>query len=237
MIFVHELHEVVGAREEAFEAAFRDRLVPALTDDDDARLLYFLHHAHGSGASYRVVTITALRDAAAFWRLQERFDTGDLADWMIELDDLRHDVIGKLLVPLRWSPLSRVELAEVPADGRLHEQSLFMEDTVWPFEGKLEEYVRRAGSHYLAEMRRNAQSERGTLLEIQAGFRTAFGAGRRREIVLWQKFVEPRGLRPLLMREVPAEFKQAGSWMHDALELRDRWESRLLRTAAWSPFW
>ena len=75
MIFVHELHEVVGAREEAFEAAFRDRLVPALADDDDARLLYFLHHAHGSGASYRVVTITALRDAAAFWRLQERFDT------------------------------------------------------------------------------------------------------------------------------------------------------------------
>ena len=76
-----------------------------------------------------------------------------------------------------------------------------------------------------------------TLLEIQAGFRTAFGAGRRREIVLWQKLVEPRGLRPLLMSEVPAEFKQVGSWMHDALELRDRWESRLLRTAAWSPFW
>jgi hypothetical protein len=27
-----------------------------------------------------------------------------------------------------------------------------------------------------------------------------------------------------------------GTWMHDALSLRDRWESKLLRTATWSPF-
>jgi hypothetical protein len=25
-------------------------------------------------------------------------------------------------------------------------------------------------------------------------------------------------------------------WMHDALDLRDRWESRLLRAARWSPW-
>ena len=55
--------------------------------------------------------------------------------------------------------------------------------------------------------------------------------------MLWQKLVQPRGLRPLLTSEVPAEFKRPGSWMHDALELRDRWESKLLRAAAWSPLW
>jgi hypothetical protein len=27
-----------------------------------------------------------------------------------------------------------------------------------------------------------------------------------------------------------------GTWMHDALQLRDRWESKLLRTTTWSPF-
>ena len=26
-----------------------------------------------------------------------------------------------------------------------------------------------------------------------------------------------------------------GTWMHDALELRDQWTSRLLRTSSWSP--
>ena len=99
MIFVHELHEVVGAREDAFAAAFRDRLVPALADDDDARLLYFLHHAHGSGASYRVVTITALRDAAAWQRLLERVHDGDLRELAERTDSLRHEVTGKLLTP------------------------------------------------------------------------------------------------------------------------------------------
>jgi hypothetical protein len=29
--------------------------------------------------------------------------------------------------------------------------------------------------------------------------------------------------------------KAPGTWMHDALEVRDQWVSRLLRTSAWSP--
>jgi hypothetical protein len=36
--------------------------------------------------------------------------------------------------------------------------------------------------------------------------------------------------------EVPEHYKAPGTWMHDALEVRDRWESRLLRTARWSPW-
>lgn len=35
----------------------------------------------------------------------------------------------------------------------------------------------------------------------------------------------------------PPELKQPGAFMHDALQVRDRWESRLLRASAWSPFW
>jgi hypothetical protein len=38
-----------------------------------------------------------------------------------------------------------------------------------------------------------------------------------------------------LTREVPAERRGPGTWMNDALAYRDQWESRLLRTAAWSP--
>ncbi len=237
MLLLREEHKVIGLREDDFEEAIRDEWMPALAKSEDARLLYYANLAHGSGLAYRVVTYTLLRDGASWGRLVDRVHHGDLKSLAEKLDSLRYDVESKQLLPLPWSKVQQIEIEGVPTEPGEHELSVFMEDTVWPFEGKLEEYVRRAGSHYLEEMRRNAQSERGTLLEIQAGFRTAFGAGRRREIVLWQKLVEPRGLRPLLMREVPAEFKQAGSWMHDALELRDRWESRLLRTADWSPFW
>src|SRR5262249_9466530 len=158
------------------------------------RLLYFLKHAHGSGASYRVVTITALHDAAAWERTAVRIDRGDLRDESCALDALRHDVTAKLLVPLPWSPLQGIDPSSVPSEAPpAHELSLFMEDTVWPHEDQLETYVERSGNHYLAEMRRNAERG-GTLLTILAGFRTAFGAGQRREIVLWQKITELRGL-------------------------------------------
>lgn len=233
-MFLHEVHEVDGRREDEFEAAFREGWMPALAAGDDARLLHFLHHAHGTGVSYNVVTVTAVRDGAAWERLARRIDCGDLAKWAHDVDSLRHDVTAKLLLPLPWSPLQEVDLAAVPSDGAEREATIYMEDTVWPHEGLLEDYVERSGSHYAREMAE--QREKGaSILEIQASFRTAFGTGRRREILLWQKVVQPKAIVPLVAREVPARYKQPGTWMHDALELRDRWESKLLRSASWSP--
>lgn len=233
MLFLHEVHEVVGAREEEFDAAVRDDWLPKLARGDDARLLYFLRHAHGSGVSYNAVTLTAIRDGAAWERLVRSVEGGDLRDASRHLDGLRHDVTAKILIPLPWSPLADVDLGAVPTSGVEHEPALFMEDTVWPYEGRLEEYVERSGSHYAREMREDAGAR---LLRVEGGFRTAFGSHRRREVVLWQKLVQPRGLRPLLTREVPPEYRKPGTWMHDALELRDRWESKLLRTVSWSPW-
>jgi hypothetical protein len=235
VLFLHEIHEVVGAREDAFEAAFREVWRPALACDSDARLLYFLQHAHGSGPSYQVVTLTAVRDGAAWERLAQRVAGGDLAGWVQQLDELRHDVTAKLLVALPWSPLRDLDLDAVPVHEVDHEPALFMEDTVWPFEGRLEEYVLRAGTHYAAEMARAGEAGRA-LLRVEAGFRPAFGSHRRREVVLWQKVLEPRALTGLLTHEVPPEYKCPGTWMHDALALRDRWQSKLLRTARWSPW-
>jgi hypothetical protein len=231
MLFLHEVHEVIGNRDETFESAVRDGWMPALAATEEARLLYFLRQAHGTGPSYRSVTITALRDGAAWERLARRVEAGDLRDWSRYADTLRHEVRAKLLAPLPWSPLQTVDLANVPTAPAEHAASLFMEDTVWPFEGRLDDYIERAGSHYAREMR----SAREHLLTVDASFRTLLGSHRRREIVLWQKVVHAERLVPLLTRELPAELDRPGTWMHDALDLRDQWESRLLRTAAWSP--
>ena len=236
MLLLHEVHEVIGSRETEFEAAYRDGYLPTLASGDDARLLYFLHHAVGTGPSYNVVTITALRDGAAWDRLAERVDAGDLRDWSVSLDDLRHDVRAKWLVPLPWSPLQKIDLEAVPADGGEHELALFMEDTVWPYEGGIETYIEAAGSHYAEEMRQR-DAEGGALLEIQASFRTRFGSHLRREIILWQKITSNSGLLGLLTTEIPERFKQPGLWMHDGLAVRDRWHSKLLRTSAWSPWY
>jgi hypothetical protein len=236
VLLLRETHEVVGAREHEFDEAFRDGWIPALARTSGARLLYYLRHAHGTGPSYHVVTWTALRDAAAWGELATRVATGDLRVLAESLDRLRHDVSAKMLVPLPWSPLQEVDLATVPYEPREHELSLFMEDTVWPDESRLEEYVAASGSHYAREMREHAERGRA-LLRVEASLRPAFGSHRRREVVLWQKVVEPRGLLPLLTREVPEQYRQPGTWMHDALALRDRWQSRLLRTVSWSPWW
>ena len=67
---------------------------------------------------------------------------------MRDLDELRHEVDAKLLVPLPWSPLQEVSFDEVPVDGREHEMSLYMEDTMWPYEDKFEEYIVRCGEVY-----------------------------------------------------------------------------------------
>ncbi len=116
MLFMHEVHKVRGRAEAEFEAAFREGWMPILGAGAEARLLWYANHAHGSGPAYTVVTVTGFRDGAAWQRLARRIQTGDLRQWMRELDELRHDVMSdalayreqwesRLLRTSAWSPL------------------------------------------------------------------------------------------------------------------------------------
>jgi len=234
MWLLHETHAVRGEVEDAFDALLRERWIPQVAETAGARVAWVLRHTHGTGISYRLITLTALENAAAYAALTERVARGSLRETAIELDSLRHDVEAKLLEPLPWSPLQQLDLASVPAEGADHAPTLYMEDTVWPREGKLEEYVTRSGAHYAEEMAGHERSGHA-MLRVQAGFRTVYGSGKRRELVLWQKVVDPKLVLGLLTHEVPAKLKAPGTWMNDALGLRDQWESRLLRTTRWSP--
>jgi hypothetical protein len=228
-LFLHEVHHVRGALEEQFEAHYRDRWMGELAATDDARLLWYCHQAHGSGPAYRIVTVTAVRDGGAYERLVARVQGGDLRAWARELDGLQHGSEGKVLTPLEWSPLGEVDLASVPVDPKGdHALTIYMEDTGWPHK-PLDDYTAFWGEVYAPMI---AASQ---LLQIRAVFQTAHGSGRRPEAILWQEVVSHEGLLRLLETETPAQLKQPGTFMHDALLLRDQWESRLLRTAAWSP--
>ncbi|HEY2427458.1 MAG TPA: hypothetical protein VGI06_00905 [Acidimicrobiales bacterium] len=235
-IYLHEAHRVVGSAEDEFEAAYRDPggWMDVLGRGEDARLLYFLDHAHGSGPSYQVVTITAVADGQAWERLARRTLDGDLAGWALRTDRLRHDVTTKLLLTAPWSPLIDVDLAAVPATPAEHESTLFMEDTGWP-DAALDDYVEFWGRDYYPLLARQPEASR--LLEIQACWVTAYGAGRRPEAILWQRVHNLARLEQLFMIEVPPEHKAAGTYMAEGLKYRDQWESRLLRTAGWSPRW
>lgn len=234
MLIVHEVHRVDGASEHEFEAAFRDRWLPELAGGDDARLLAFLHHAHGTGRAYQVVTLTGVRDGAAYERLVGRVQDGDLRSWAADVDRVRHDVSATILVTVPWAPPLIAELADVPTAVTTHPLTVFMEDTARPHEGKLDAYLDAARDHYAPSLAEGRHGGRA-MLSLETVWQTAWGAGSRRAVVLWQRVRDPAALGRLIGSEIPAEHRAPGTWMHDALAVRDDWESRLLRTSSWSP--
>lgn len=234
MFFVHETHTLTGTTEGDFEALYRDEWLPALAKHDGVRLLHFLHHTHGTGPSYTAVTVTGVADGAAWEALAGAIRDGELAPLARAADALRADHAAKVLAPLPFSPLQDLDLAEVPTAATEHEPALFMEDTAWPYPGKFADYLEKAGTLYVETLRKAKEAGMG-ILELEAAFSPEFGTGRLREIVLWQRVRRPDALLGLLTTEVPPEYRGPGTWMHDALEVRDRWESRLLRSAPWSP--
>jgi hypothetical protein len=231
LLFLHEVHQVNGRHEDAFEAHVTD-WAAALRAGDDARLAWYLKLAHGTGRAYFHTTLTAVRDGSGYERLARRVQDGDLRTWAAHADTLRHEVTGTLLLPVSWSPpiiddfdaIGEAEPAASPA--------LFMQDRAWPYEAKLDEYLEAARTHYAPSLEQRTER---SLLELVGVFQAALGANRRREVVLWQRVLFPERLVGLFTRDLPAHVKSAGTWMHDALAVRDDWESQLLRTCQSSP--
>ncbi len=231
MLFVHEVHTVVGTGAADFEEAYRDGWMPMLARGSDARLLWYFDHAHGSGPAYHAVTVTGVEDGASWLRLAQRMATGDLQTWARHLDGLQHRSHGRILTALGWSP-SIGSLADVPTDPAEREPTMYMEDTMWPFPGKVHQYIEAAGSVY-----RSALGAEGSQVQmsIELALQTMPGAGRHPEVTLLQKLSSLPLLIRLLTNDLPAEVTGPGSWMHEALDLRDQWQSKLLRTSSWSP--
>jgi hypothetical protein len=103
---------------------------------------------------------------------------------------------------------------------------------MWPFPGKIGEYIKAAGGVY-----RPALGSEGSQMHmnIELALQTMPGAGRYPEVTLMQKLSSLPRLIGLLTKDIPPEITGPGSWMHEALDLRDQWQSKLLRTAVWSP--
>ena len=233
MLFMHEIHKVMGRHAPTFEQLFRTEWMDALAGDERMRLLWYLNHAMGSGPSYQVVTITALTDGEAWEALTERTLNGDMRELMDRLDVCRYEVTGKLVMPVYWSALQSVDLGSVPTDGRTHELSIYMQDTGWPH-APLDDYIAFWDEEYWRIMREVEPANK--LLDIVACFAVAQGSGIRPEAILMQKVVNTSILGGLLTSaEKHDPDTWPGSYMAKGLDVRDQWESKLLRTSAWSP--
>jgi hypothetical protein len=228
MIFLHELHEVVGGRMDEFGDAVRRHWRPLVEEDGHARLLWFWELTHGTGASYQATSITAVESWAAWGDLAARM-AGDprWRDWQRRASALRREVTAKLLLPTPWSPLQTVDLAAPEPDREVDTPALHLHDTGWPFPGKLEEYVEALGTIFYP------QTRHARMISVVACWTVAPGTGRHHEVVLLQRIEEWAQFTALLARG--EQGRQRSGWMVEGLRFRDRWESRLLRCARWSP--
>jgi hypothetical protein len=123
-------------------------------------------------------------------------------------------------------------LSAVPVDAVDHEPVLYMEDTMWPFPGKIRAYIEASGTIYQKALQAPSSQMH---MSIQLALQTLPGAGRYPEVTLLQQLSELPPLIRLLTNDPPPAVMSPGSWMHEALELRDQWQSRILRSARWSP--
>ena len=71
------------------------------------------------------------------------------------------------------------------------------------------------------------------MISVAACWTVAPGTGRHHEVVLLQKIENWELFAALLARG--EQGAQRGGWMVEGLRYRDRWESKFLRCAAWSP--
>jgi hypothetical protein len=236
MLFLHETHRVIGEKEDAFEATMRDGWMKLLAEGDDGRLLWYFNHAMGTGVSYNVITITAIRDGAAWERVARAVQKGALTDWAHQADQFRYDVVGKVMIPSYWSPMQEVDFTAVPTDGTEHELSLFMHDTGWAFaQAPLDEYITFQDDLYFSPMKNHPEAAGN--IDLQAFFQNAHGAGKRKECVFMQKLLDPQLLLQLITNDMTPEHKGPGTYMGEGLKYRDQWESKLVRPSRWSPLY
>ncbi len=227
MLYLHETHEVVGGKLEELERCLRERWVPLIEAHAAAKLLWFWHHTHGTGPSYHAISITAVRDWAAWGELVHR-SLHDAAwrDWYAAAWQYRREVTSKLLLPTAWSPLQDVDFSTM-ASAANAPVSLYLHDTGWPYPGKLDEYTNALGTIFYPATRQSK------MISVEACWTVCPGAGRFHEVVLLQKILNWEAFSHLLTSgERPS---RPGDWMQEGLKYRDRWESKLLRPASWSP--
>ncbi|HEY6533352.1 MAG TPA: hypothetical protein VIY72_13675 [Acidimicrobiales bacterium] len=129
MLFVHDIHAVMGERQFEFEESYRDVLGPG-SESDGSRLLWYLHAAHGSNDAYHDVVITAFRDWEAWDRHVRRLRYGDLANWWSEASGQCYSSRSTLLVSTDWSPLAGRAFEDLPLGPPDAGDRLYREDTL-----------------------------------------------------------------------------------------------------------
>ena len=227
-VFVlHQLHRLSDSSAEAFEAIWRDDLMGALAQNPGIRLLWYATVSDISLHGEEAITMVGIRDTEALSHLAEQSRTGTLASLFGKLHGLRSDIESRLLKPLRHNRL-KPDFDAIRTDAVEHKTAAYMHDFVAPRIGKRRGYEQAMEQIYMS-LDVNAE------ISIWAGMEPV--VGHIPEQLNISRIQSDERLFSLLTSNAPRERKQPGEWMHDALAVRDRWTTRLVRCTSWSPMY
>ncbi len=229
MRYIHQILRVPLPRRAALEARLRDDWLPAVARGGDARLAWVASAMDLAVRADEVCAITVLRDDAALARFGERVRTGDLASLAAEVAGETTSMEVRLLAPLRYNPFT-FELDAIPAEPVVAPTTSYMHDFVPPVIGQNRGYEDLMEARYMA-----LSDQELSNVVLRGAFETVAGGGPMPEHFNLSEIRSTDGLIQLLAHEIPKEYKAMGTWMWEALGVRDRWTTRLVRSAAWSP--
>ncbi|GMU77974.1 MAG: hypothetical protein AMXMBFR46_07710 [Acidimicrobiia bacterium] len=229
MLYVHQVHAITSGTAPAFEEVLRERWAPALGREPGMRLAWCARSMPGAISFPEVITLTALTDGAALERYGIRVREGDLREDARRLQDLRLGVATRILTPLAFNPLV-VDVDALPVEPDDGPTEMYMHDFVPPRIG-----MQRAYEDAMQQVYMSMPSNELLQIVIWAGLETVAGGGPVPESLNISHVRDADAVTKLLAFEAPRENKQLGSWMYDALKLRDTWTTRLVRCLSWSP--
>ena len=230
MLYLHQVHRLRRRDASGFEAILRDEYLPAVGRDAGTRLIWCVWSTDGAVAHTEAITMVAIQDTAALERLSSRCRSGDLASLHARLAHLRVDVQTRITKSLRYDPL-KVDLADRCRSSRSNTpRGSYMHDFVPPCIGQRRGYEDAMANIYMAM----TDTE---LLDVVlwAGLEPVVGPVP--EQINISRINRTQAVVDLIAKEFPRDIKKLGSWMYDALNVRDHWTTRLVRCAPWSPLY
>jgi hypothetical protein len=229
VLFLHQVHQLDPTRWREFDDTLRSQWMPAIAKSDDARLCWAAYSLPCEVHYPEALTMIAVSDPTALEALAGRIRGGDLADVADRIGSLRLGAQTRVLAPLRFNPLE-VDLAAVPTDDAERTTYSYMHDFVPPIIGQRRGYEDRMVTQYMA-----MSDKELVKVVLWAGLEPVIGGGPVPEQVNISRIIDADAVVGLLSFDIPRENKQLGTWMHEALAVRDTWTTRLVRSTPWSP--
>jgi hypothetical protein len=230
MFFVHEIHALHPVQADEFETALREQWVPALAQDERTRLVWCVRSMPAAISFPEMITLTAVEDGAALERLGERMRGRDLRGPGGELGQLRRQVTTRVLAPLEEFNPYQLDLSDLPLTRDDAPTRMYIHDFVVPQPAMQRRYEIQMREAFMTML-----DLEGLQMLIWAGLETVAGGGRTPLSLMLTHIGSAAAGANLLAEGNPRVRPEPGTWMHEGLQLRDTWVSRLVRSVPWSP--